>query len=238
MVRAEMARALVLTLLFAIGCSTPAPAPAATGGEPAAGGDASADAVPVDPKLLDTEAANATAPDQYDVEFETTEGTFVVTVHRDWAPIGADRFYNLVAIGYYDDSAFFRVVQGFMVQFGIHASPKVAAAWKPARIADDPRKQPNRRGTISFANSGPNSRTTQVFINYSSHAQLDQMGFAPFGEVTRGFEVVQKLHSGYGDGPPNGPGPDQRDIERSGSSFLRKQFPELDWIETAKIVSK
>jgi peptidyl-prolyl cis-trans isomerase A (cyclophilin A) len=235
MFRREMARTLALTLLLAIGCSTPATG----GGEPAADGRAAkADDVPVDPKLLDTDAANATAPDQYDVEFTTTEGKFVVTVHRDWAPIGADRFYNLVSIGYYDDSAFFRVVQGFMVQFGIHGVPKVSGAWKPMRIADDPRTQSNRRGTISFANSGPNSRTTQVFINYSNTPQLDSMGFAPFGEVTQGFDVVQKLHGGYGDGPPSGPGPDQRDIERRGNAYLKQRFPELDWIETAKIVSK
>ena len=143
-----------------------------------------------------------------------------------------------MSIGFYDESAFFRVVQGFMVQFGIHGVPKVSSAWKLARMADDPRKQPNRRGTISFANSGPNTRTTQVFINYNTHVQLDQMGFTPFGEVTRGFEVVQKLHAGYGDGPPNGPGPDQRDIERQGNTHLKKRYPELDWIKTAKIVSK
>jgi peptidyl-prolyl cis-trans isomerase A (cyclophilin A) len=233
-----MARTSALTLLLAIACSSPASAPAATGAEADGAGKAATPDVPVDPKLLDVDAANATAPDTYDVLFDTSEGEFVVTVHRDWAPIGADRFYNLVSIGYYDDSAFFRVVQGFMVQFGIHGVPKVSSAWKVARMADDPRKQSNRRGTISFANSGPNTRTTQVFINYNTHTQLDDMHFAPFGEVTRGFEVVQKLHAGYGDGPPNGPGPDQRDIERQGNRYLKKRYPELDWIKTAKIVSK
>jgi peptidyl-prolyl cis-trans isomerase A (cyclophilin A) len=230
-----MIRAFVLCALLPLACTSST--------APKSGAAEEASAKPVDepavaPELLDPDAATATAPDDYVVEFTTTEGKFVVTVHRAWAPIGADRFYNLVRLGFYDDVAFFRVVEGFMVQFGLHGAPKVNTKWKVARIADDKRTQPNRKGTISFANSGPNTRTTQVFINFNDNVPLDSMGFAPFGEVTAGMDVVMKLHNGYGDGPPSGPGPDQREIERNGNSYLRRRYPELDWIEKATIVSK
>ena len=213
--------------------SGPAPATEAAGGKSGETKTAEAD---VAPALLDPDAATAQAPAQYKVEFTTTKGRFVVDVHRDWAPKGADRFYNLVKIGFYDDLAFFRVVDGFMVQFGMHANPKVSKAWKPARIADDERTQPNEKGTISFANSGKNTRTTQVFINYNDNTPLDGMGFAPFGEVVEGMDVVEKLHDGYGDGPPSGSGPDQREIERNGNEYLKRRFPQLDYIETARVL--
>lgn len=236
MVRPPMVRLVALPFLVAVACSSPssAPSPAGDEGKPSAAKPAD---VEVDPKLLDPEAANARAPDVYAVEFDTTEGKFTITVTRAWAPIGADRFFNLVNVGYFDDTAFFRVVSGFMVQFGIHGVPKVSAAWKSARIADDERTQSNRTGTVSFANSGPNSRTTQVFINFNHNLPLDSMDFAPFGEVTAGMDVVKKLHAGYGDGPPSGPGPDQREIERKGNGYLRQRYPELDWIKTARIVT-
>lgn len=230
-----MIRALLLCALLPLAC-TGATAPKSGAAEEAKAKPA--DEPPVAPALLDPDAATETAPDEFAVAFTTTEGEFVVTVHRAWAPIGADRFYNLVRLGFYDDVAFFRVVEGFMVQFGLHGAPKVNTAWKVARIADDKRTQSNRKGTISFANSGPNTRTTQVFINFNDNLPLDQMGFAPFGEVTAGMDVVMKLHHGYGDGPPSGPGPDQREIERNGNSYLRRRYPELDWIEKATIVSK
>lgn len=232
-----MVRLLACSSLLAIACNSPSAVTAAVTEDPKAPGKNADDSGPaVDAKLLDPDAAKATAPDVYKVEVETTEGKFVLTVNRKWAPIGADRFFNLVSLGFYDDTAFFRVVDGFMVQFGLHGAPKVNQAWKIARIADDPRTQPNKKGTISFANSGPNSRTTQVFINFNDHATLDSMGFAPFGSVTEGMDVVEKLHKGYGDGPPQGPGPDQREIERKGNDYLKRRYPELDWIKRAQIV--
>ncbi len=191
--------------------------------------------VAFDAKLLDVDAANREAPAEFDVAFTTTKGDFKVRVHRDWAPLGADRFYNLVSIGYFDGLAFFRVVDGFMVQFGLHGVPKVSAAWKTARIADDKRTQSNRKGKVSFANSGPNTRTTQVFINFNDNVALDGMGFSPFGEVIAGMDVVEKLHAGYGDGPPGGSGPEQREIERNGDAYLNQRFPKLDRIERATL---
>lgn len=198
---------------------------------------AAAAEVKFDPKLVDIDAAKAKAPDQYEVDFTTTKGNFRVRVHREWAPIGADRFYNLVAIGFYDGTSFFRVMTGFMAQFGVHGIPKVNDAWKVSRIADDPRTQANRKGRLSFANAGPNTRTTQVFINYNDHASLDTMGFAPFGEVVSGMDVVEKLHAEYGDGPPGGSGPDQHEMERKGADYLARRFPKLDRIESAKLVA-
>jgi len=232
-----MLRARLLLLAIVMGCSSstsgPAPAKSDDGGGKA--GDAKADP-DVAPALLDPDAATAEAPATYKVEFTTTKGRFVVEVHRDWAPKGADRFYNLAKIGYFDDIAFFRVVDGFMVQFGMHGNPKVTKAWKPARIADDERTQKNKKGTVSFANSGKNTRTTQVFINYNDNTPLDSMGFAPIGEVVEGMDVVESLHDGYGDGPPSGSGPDQREIERNGNEYLKRRFPNLDYIQTAKVV--
>jgi peptidyl-prolyl cis-trans isomerase A (cyclophilin A) len=232
-----MMRARLLLLAIVMGCSSstsgPAPAKEADGGK---AGEAKTNDPDVAPALLDPDAATAEAPASYKVEFTTTKGRFVVDVHRDWAPKGADRFYNLVKIGYFDDVAFFRVVDGFMVQFGMHGNPKVTKAWKPARIADDERTQSNKKGTVSFANSGKNTRTTQVFINYNDNMPLDNMGFAPFGEVVEGMDVVENLHDGYGDGPPSGSGPDQREIERNGNEYLKRRFPNLDYIQTAKVM--
>lgn len=188
------------------------------------------------PVLTDPSQATEQAPATYRVRFETTKGPFVLEVHRDWAPLGADRFYNLVKAGYYDDTAFFRAIDGFMVQFGIHGDPDVNAKWRGARIQDDPVKQSNTPGKISFATSGPNSRTTQVFINYANNANLDRMGFAPFGEVVEGMDVVNSLYKGYGEGAPRGRGPDQSRIQFEGNTYLRQNFPQLDWTKTARIV--
>lgn len=233
MVRA-MSRACLVALLLSIACSSTTAPPA---GEQSPSPGAEAPARPAaDPKLLDPYAAEATAPDAFKVKFDTTKGSFVVAVHRDWAPRGADRFFNLVQIGYFTDIAFFRAIDGFMVQFGIHGHPDVARAWKPAQIADDPPQQSNRRGTVSFATSGKNSRTTQLFVNYNDNAPLDGMGFAPIGEVVEGMEVVDALYKGYGEGAPKGNGPDQRAIEREGNEYLRKRFPKLDWITSATVV--
>jgi peptidyl-prolyl cis-trans isomerase A (cyclophilin A) len=185
--------------------------------------------------LSDPAALNAKAPAVYQAKFETSKGPFVVEVHRDWAPIGADRFYNLVKNGFYDNARFFRVIEGFMVQFGINGDPKVAAAWRDADIKDDPAKQSNARGTITFATAGPNTRTTQVFINFADNAPLDGQGFAPFGKVVSGMEVVDSLYAGYGEGAPNGNGPDQGRVQGQGNAYLEQDFPKLDFIKAATV---
>jgi peptidyl-prolyl cis-trans isomerase A (cyclophilin A) len=191
---------------------------------------------PADSPLRTPAKLTEKAPDQYKVRFETTKGPFVIQVNREWAPLGADRFYNLVKNGFYDDVAFFRAVEGFMVQFGIHGDPQVAAQWRDAVFPDDPNKQPNARGTISFATSGPNSRTTQVFINYKDNSFLDRMGFSPFGQVTEGMDVVDSLYKGYGEGAPRGRGPNQGRIQTEGNRYLRADFPQLDYVKKATIV--
>ncbi len=175
------------------------------------------------------------APSLYRVNFDTSQGGFAVEVHRNWAPIGADRFYNLVKSGYYDNSRFFRVIQGFMVQFGLAASPKENLEW--GKIADDPVIQSNKQGYITFATAGPFTRTTQVFINYGDNARLDKDGFAPFGQVVSGMDVVQKLYPEYGEGAPGGNGPAQERVTAEGNSYLDKEFPKLDYIKTAKIAN-
>ncbi len=159
------------------------------------------------PGLANPASLHEQAPPTYKVTFDTSKGPFVVEVHRDWAPNGADRFYNLVKNGFYNNGRFFRVISGFMVQFGINANPAISAQWRGARIADDPVKQSNARGLITFATAGPNTRTTQVFINYGDNSALDRQGFAPFGQVISGMNVVDALYSGYGEGAPSGAGP-------------------------------
>ena len=179
---------------------------------------------------------NEAAPATYKARFDTSKGTFVIEVHRAWAPTGADRFYNLVKGGYFDDVRFFRVVDGFMAQFGIHGDPKVSALWRNARIKDDPVQQSNQRGFVTYATSGPNARTTQVFISFKDNSSLDGLGFAPFGRVISGMEVVDTLFDGYGDGPPYGPGPDQGRFQMEGNAYLARAFPKLDFIRKAAIV--
>lgn len=186
--------------------------------------------------MLDPKLANETAPKEYKVKFETTKGDFVVLVHRDWAPLGADRFYNLVKIGFFDQAKFFRAIDGFMVQFGISPYPEVSEKWREATIADDPVKEHNLPMRLSFATAGPNTRTTQLFINYVDNSKLDGMGFAPFAEVVEGVETVGALHTGYGEGPPRGRGPDQGKLQARGNAYLEKDFPELDGIKRATIV--
>jgi len=185
--------------------------------------------------LLNPAALNEQAPPVYKAKFDTSKGTFVVEVHRDWAPIGADRFYNLVKNGFYDDDRFFRVIQGFMVQFGISGNPQVSAQWENANLKDDPVTQSNKPGFITFATRGPNTRTTQVFINYNDNEQLDTMGFAPFGQVTTGMDVVQSLYGGYGEGAPRGAGPSQPRMQADGNAYLASQFPKLDYITKATV---
>ena len=184
----------------------------------------------------DEKAIASPAPDSFKVAVETSKGTFTILAHRDWAPRGVDRFYNLVKLGYYDDTRFFRVLRGFMAQFGVHGDPKVNAAWEPLRLEDDPVKQTNKRGTVSFATGGPNTRTTQLFINYGDNANLDGMGFAPIGEVVDGMAVVDSLYANYGEGAPDGGGPDQMRIAAEGNAYLTQNFPRLDFIRRARVV--
>ena len=178
---------------------------------------------------------NEPAPASYKVKFDTSKGVFVVQVTRAWAPQGADRFYNLVKSGFYDNVRFFRVISGFMVQFGINGDPAVMAKWRGAPIKDDPVTQSNRRGTITFATAGPNTRTSQVFINFVDNSNLDRMGFAPFGRVVSGMDVVDKLNAEYGEGAPRGRGPDQGRMQMEGNAYLAKDFPRLDYIKKATI---
>jgi peptidyl-prolyl cis-trans isomerase A (cyclophilin A) len=175
------------------------------------------------------------APETYNVDFDTSKGKVTIEVTRAWAPNGADRFYNLVKNGFYNDARFFRVISGFMVQFGIHGDPAVSAPWRMARIPDDPVKESNKRGYITFATAGPNTRTTQVFINFRDNAGLDGQGFAPFGRVISGMDVIDKLYAQYGEGAPSGRGPNQAQIQSEGNAYLTKSFPQLDYIKTATI---
>lgn len=186
--------------------------------------------------LMHPEKAVEKAPEKFQVNVETTKGPFTVEVVREWAPKGADRFYNLIRLGYYDDVAFFRVLDGFVAQFGIHGDPKVSAVWRSSNFEDDPvGKQSNARGTLTFATAGPNTRTTQLFINFRDNSQLDSMGFTPFGRVVKGMEVVDSLYKGYGEGAPRGAGPDQGMIQTRGNAYLKESFPKLDFIKSARV---
>jgi peptidyl-prolyl cis-trans isomerase A (cyclophilin A) len=181
-------------------------------------------------KLKNPAALKDTAPATFRALFDTSAGPFVILVHRDWAPKGADRFYRLVKYQFFDGCRFFRVVPNFMVQFGINGDPTVQAPWRSANLTDDPRTQSNKRGTISFATAGPNTRTTQVFINFHDNSQsLDSQGFAPFGEVVSGMEVVDKINAEYGERP------EQPTIQRQGNAYLNREFPKLDYVKKATI---
>jgi peptidyl-prolyl cis-trans isomerase A (cyclophilin A) len=209
---------------------TKAPAPkAATPAAPKAAPKAAA------PSLLNPSSLRATAPAEYNVQFVTTKGEVLIHVTRAWAPHGADRFYNLVRAGFYDNCAFFRVLSGFMAQVGISPRPDIARVWEKANIPDDRVTQTNSRGRVTFATAGPNTRTTQIFINYRNNAQLDPLGFAPFGEVTSGMEVMDNLYADYGEGAPEGRGPDQGRLEAEGKAYLDRSFPMLDHIVKATI---
>jgi peptidyl-prolyl cis-trans isomerase A (cyclophilin A) len=182
------------------------------------------------PSMLNPKSLHATAPAIFKAKFTTSLGDFVVEVHRDWAPLGADRFYNLVRNGYYTNAAFFRVITGFVAQFGLSANPAVNKAWKEATLKDDPVTQSNKRGTIVFADAGPNTRTTQLFINFADNSRLDAKGFAPFGTVTEGMDVVDKIFPGYRDQP------DQDQITEKGDAYLKANFPFIDRIKVARIL--
>jgi peptidyl-prolyl cis-trans isomerase A (cyclophilin A) len=185
--------------------------------------------------LASPAALREQAPAVYKAKFDTTKGVFVIEVTREWAPLGADRFYNLVKNGFYDNVRFFRVIPGFMVQFGIHGDPKVSAPWREAQIKDDPVRQSNKRGYVTYAMAGPNTRTSQVFINFGDNASLDSQGFSPFGRIVSGMNVVDALNAEYGEGAPNGRGPDQSRMQREGNAYLMKDFGKLDSVKKATI---
>ena len=191
--------------------------------------------------LLEPEpkALAAQAPDSFTVRFETTRGPFSVQFVRAWAPRGADRVYYLVRSGYYDGARFFRVLPGFVAQFGASGDPRVSKVWDVRTIRDDPVKETNRRGTVTFATAGPNTRTTQLFVNLAGNSRLDRLGFAPLGRVVDGMtRVVDSLHAGYGEGAPRGRGPNQDRIAAEGNAYLARDFPRLDWVRKAEVVKE
>ena len=181
-------------------------------------------------------AERAAAPDTFWVRFGTTKGPFTVQVVRAWAPRGADRLYYLTRVGFYDDVRFFRVLPGFVAQFGAHGDPRVNRVWEARAVADDPVRQSNRRGTLTFATAGPNTRTTQLFVNLRDNARLDRLGFAPVGQVVEGMAAVDSLHAGYGEGAPRGRGPDQDRLAAEGNAYLARDFPRLDRVTGARVV--
>jgi peptidyl-prolyl cis-trans isomerase A (cyclophilin A) len=205
----------------------PSPAPSGSGGDLAS---------KVHPALLAPAVLKDKAPAVFKAQFTTSRGSFVMEVHRDWAPHGADRIYNLVKGGFYDDTRFFRAIDGFMVQFGISGDPAVNTKWHDANLPDDPVKQSNKRGYVTFAMAGPNTRTTQIFINYKDNGNLDGMGFSSFGQVTQGMDVVDSLYKGYGEGAPRGMGPDQGRLQQEGNAYLDASFPKLDRVIRATLV--
>jgi len=228
-----IAMVLVLGASFLACAQTPAPkAPAAKSA--AAKGSTTktgaAHAAAPRPSLLKPETLAAKAPAVFKASFTTTAGDFIVEVHREWAPLGADRFYNLVRAGFFTNASFFRVVPGFVVQFGLSADPAVNKVLHTATIQDDPVVQSNKRGSLVFATAGPNTRTTQFFINYADNARLDGMGFAPFGTVIEGMDVVDKIYPGYGESPR------QDLITEQGDAYVKANFPDIGRIKLAKIV--
>ncbi len=230
-----IATVITLWASLLVHAQTPAPKGAPTQGPPAHGSPAKPSAVRSGsagprPSLLNPASLKARAPAVFKAKFTTTAGDFVVEVHRDWAPLGADRFYNLVRYGYFTNAAVFRVVPGFVVQFGLSADPAVNKVWKVATIQDDPVVQSNKRGNLVFATAGPGTRTTQLFINYADNARLECMGFAPFGSVVEGMDVVDKIFHAYGESPR------QDLISEQGDAYLKANFRDMDKIKLARIV--
>jgi cyclophilin family peptidyl-prolyl cis-trans isomerase len=227
------ARILICTVAVLILVARAGQAPAAPAGQTSPATQSRTTHMTSDPALLHPASLTEKAPDSFQVKFATTKGDFIVEVTRGLSPLGADRFYNLVKHGYFTDAAFFRNVPGFIVQFGLSADPAVNKVWRDANIKDDPSgKQSNAPGTITFATAGPNTRTTQLFINFGNNTFLDSQGFTPFGKVTSGMDVVKNLYSGYGERP------DQGSITMQGKAYLDKNFPNIDSIKSATIVAK
>jgi peptidyl-prolyl cis-trans isomerase A (cyclophilin A) len=223
-----IAAVIVLCASLLVQAQTPAPKSSSAPSSPAK--TSAARAGGPRPSLLNPASLTAKAPAVFKTELSTTAGDIVVEVHRDWAPLGADRFYNLVRNGYFTNAAFFRVVPGFVVQFGLSADPAVNKVWDAAKIQDDPVVQSNKRGNLVFATAGPNTRTTQLFINYADNARLDGMGFAPFGTVIDGMDVVDKIYPGYRESPR------QDLITNQGDAYLKTNFPKIDKIKLARIL--
>lgn len=215
-----------LAALAATGCG---------GGDDSAAEDVEAPGEPAGASaLMDPVALAETAPETFQARFETSKGVFVIEVERAWAPLGADRFYALVKNGFYDGVRFFRVVEGFVAQFGIHGDPEVSAIWREAQFPDDSAVvASNTRGMVTYAMGSANSRTTQIFVNYGDNSRLDELGFAPFGRVVEGMEVLDQLHSGYGETPSR---QNQPRIQAEGNAYLEEHFPELDYVVSATVV--
>ena len=211
----------LLFALFATGCSSGDEAPR----------------VAADPLLRPARFVD-TAPPVFRVRFETSEGEFLVDVYRSWAPLGADRFYNLVVGGFFDDTRVYRIVDGFVAQFGLHADPYVNQAWKTEYLVDDPVTRENTRGRLTFAKGGRHTRTTELFVNLRANPQLDGEGSASIGEVVAGKEAVDRPYSGSGDGPPRGDGPYQAMVEARGNAYLDEEFPDLTRIVEATLVDE
>ncbi len=222
--------------LALLACKDPGVSPDPSTTQPKATAEGKPAAMARPAKSPEPAAKPEKAPEVFRAQFTTTKGKFTIEVHREWSPNGADRFHELITKGFYDDTRFFRAVEGFMVQFGLHGSPEVNRKWRAANIEDDPVKQSNKRGFVSFAMAGKGSRTSQVFINYVDNGRLDGMGFSPFGQVVEGMEVVDSLYKGYGEGAPRGQGPDQGRIQMEGNAYLDKDFPQLDRILSATLV--
>ena len=224
-----MRPSVLLLLVLAVAACTEKAAP------PVAKACSSAATPPAALLSPDSAKLASAAPDSFNVHVTTSRGEFDVKVHRDWAPLGTDRLYYLVGAGFYDCVRFYRVIDGFMAQFGAAGNPAIARAWSNRRIMDDPVRHRNEHGALTFATAGANTRTTQLFINFGNNQQLDPMGFAPLGEVVSGMAVVDSLYHGYGEGAPSGQGPDQGRIQSEGNTYLARDFPRLDYIITARI---
>lgn len=177
-----------------------------------------------------------TAPAQYKIQMKTSKGDVVILVHRDWSPIGVDHFYELTKMHFYDGNRFFRCLPGFVVQWGINGDPDINKTWREIAIRDDPPKVSNKTGTVVFAMAGPNSRTTQIFVNLADNSALDAQGFTPFGEVIEGMDHIADVYMGYGEGPPSGGGPNQAAIADIGNPYLEEHFPKLDYVKTARVL--
>ena len=230
----------LVVLTLALSCclaaceSKPEPGGSTSEATTASKATASASAKPQGPPLLNPQAANDKAPEKYKVKFETTKGDFVIEVTRDWAPRGADRVYNLVKIGFYKDMALHRVVEGFVVQFGIHGDPEVSAAWAKAYLMDEAVKESNKQWTLTFAKADADTRSTQIFINLQDNVDLDKKGFSPFGKVVAGQDVIKKFYGGYGEKVMGRGG--NTEIFKLGNAYLKDKWPKLDYIKSASIV--
>jgi peptidyl-prolyl cis-trans isomerase A (cyclophilin A) len=239
----DMKRFIAIALLaFVAACEKAPPPPPAKAADTPAAAPAAADApegVPSPPTaaILHPDAARVAAigPDSFMIHVVTSRGKFDMIVRREWSPKGSDRLYYLASNYYFDGIRFFRVMNGFMAQFGMSGDTTVGRVWRDMRISDEPVTQSNTRGRLTFATSGPNSRTTQMFINFGNNAQLDASGFTPVGEVTSGMNVVDSLYNEYGNGAPDGRGPDQGLIGAKGNAYLTHDFPKLDYIVTARV---